>query len=365
MKSSRLWFALTVPVTLTLACEKAPAPTESPEPAGSTVAAVPDQVAPASEADQGDPGEKTTEAPVEVGEDAIAVGVFNLMWAHDSDDDRPKLAQRNMARSDEDWVWKTEAIADLLVAHKLDVVVLTELGGERELGDITEAVREKGGTSYDYPFVDAEDRFTGQNVAIISKFDVSDERRLDIKLQQHLVTEIELPGGEVITIAALQLRGGDTDERKEKRVKQARSIKRKLATLQRKRPVLILGTTESSAPPDERGYQSSAAGVLSGASSRGTHDDDCQDSANYALSTTAAGELRDHIFACGLEMRGAAVGGQDRIVREDLDPPKSTWSEIPIHKSPHRDISNHLLLWAEIVVPGSADDEDDGGGDED
>ena len=307
-----------------------------------------------------------------VGEDAIAVGTFNLQWAHDDIGEEPKLAAQNRAKTPEDWSWKVEHVAKLLVEEKLDIVAVMELGGSSEITDITMKVDELGGGWYDHAFVEGTDKRAGHQVAILSRFPITNQRRFDIFLRRHVAADIELPNGDTVTVVAVHAPEGKRS--KSQRTKQLKALRREVAKLQKEQPVIVLGTLETPTLPDDAGYKSSSAGLLAGANTK-KDADDCLDSASFysAQSTTVHGVLADRMFVCGSEVEDIELSGEDLIVREERDPADNPWSAVPIDAAPFRDVSDHLVLWAEISLPkpppeekpeGEGEGEGGGSGDE-
>jgi len=296
--------------------------------------------------------------PPKVPKDAIAVGTFNLRWAFDHIEQtrRPKLARDRVAQSERDWEWKRDQIAEILVQERLDIVALQELGGERELVDIVSSVMVKGGYEYDVAWQVNDDFYTGQSVAILSRFPLEEVRRYDLGVAKHVVADVALPAGEVITVVAVHLREGHYASQAAGRAKQARALKRELNAIQKAHPVIVLGTVNSDLLPYDDAYQGEAPGILAGSHTRATEADDCMDSGDNgaAQRTTVEGQALDRIFSCGLRIRAADVAAVDRIRREAEDPKEAAWSAVPVEEAPFRDVSDHFVLWAEIELPKRA-----------
>lgn len=329
---------VTLPLLLDLgACSKNAPPPKSP------AAAAP---APAPEAEP-----EPEPDPPKVPDDAFAIGTFNLEWAFDDlGDGRPKKAKPFVPSKPEDWAWKRDQIAQILVAEKLDVVALVEIGGEREAGDIVSAVREKGGYDYDVAWVESTDKATGQQVAILSRFSISNARRYEVPIEQQVAADVELPTGDTITVLAVHMRDGQQPAYASKRRKAARALKQKLKKEQAEHPVILLGTFNSMSKTFDDDYAKRSPGLLAGKNTS-SDADDCADSAADAASTNVEMEPLDRIFVCGLELRRAETTGQDAIVREEEDPPDAAWPSVPIAEHPHRDVSDHYVLWAEVALP--------------
>ncbi|MEM6290997.1 MAG: endonuclease/exonuclease/phosphatase family protein [Myxococcota bacterium] len=288
--------------------------------------------------------------PPKVPEDAIAVGTFNLEWAFDEIDERPKKARPHRAKSPEDWAWKRDRIVDILVTEKLDVVTLTELGGERELIDIATEVSSKGGYDYDSAWLEGKDRATGQQVAVLSRLPMSNVRRYDVAIDKHVAVDVELPTGDTVTVIAMHMREGKAPAYGSKRRKAARALNQAIAKERREHPFLITGTMNSVSHPYDDDYAKRTPGILAAKHNR-KEDDDCADSATDAGRTNIAGEPSDHIIACGLELRNATTSAEAEVVRDAEDPGDAPWPTVPIEEAPFRDVSDHYLVWAEIAMP--------------
>ncbi len=297
--------------------------------------------------------------PPKVPEDAIAVGTFNLEWAFDDMGDHPKKARPYAAKTPEDWAWKRDRIVEILVAEELDVVTLTELGGERELIDIVTEVALKDGYEYDIAWLKSSDRRTGQQVAVLSRFPMSNARRFEnVGIAKHVAVDVELPTGEEITIVAMHMRDGKAPAYASKRRKAARAMQKVIAKERKQRPVLLTGTLNSVSHPYDDDYSKRTPGILAAKNNR-VDEDDCADSATEAGRTNIAGEPSDHIIACGLELRSATTSAEEKTVREDEDPGELSWVQVPIEEAPYRDVSDHFLVWAEIAMPKPVEEEQD------
>ncbi|MCR9162925.1 MAG: endonuclease/exonuclease/phosphatase family protein [Nannocystaceae bacterium] len=321
---------------LVVGCDKQAPPATSP-------------VATAVEAEP-EPEPELEPEPPKVPEDAIALGTFNLEWAFDEIDDRPKKARAHRAKSAEDWAWKRDRIVEILVAEKLDVVTLTEIGGERELVDITTEISAKGGYDYDIAWMASKDRATGQQVAVLSRFPTSNVRRYDVSIDKHLAVDLELPTGDLVTVVAMHMREGKAPAYASKRRKAARTLNKLIAKERRERPFIITGTMNSVTHPYDDDYPKRTPGILASKHNR-SDSDDCADSASDAGRTNIAGEPSDHIISCGLELRNATTSAEEKVVRDDEDPSDAPWPSLPIEEAPFRDVSDHYLVWAELALP--------------
>lgn len=289
--------------------------------------------------------------PPKVPEGAFAIGTFNLDWAIDAADvPRTTLGKENRAKTDEDWEWKRDAIGELLAKERLDVVGLQELGGERELADIAWAIEQKGGYHYDYATVDTDDKATGLHVGLLSRWPITDARRLDANMRKQMAADVELPSGDTITVVVVHARSGHYPAYLADRRKQARSVKQAVLRVARQHPVVVLGTFHDVYTPSFAEYAASSVGIFAGASTK-SPTDDCQDSAAHVGETTVGDTPTHRIFSCGLWLSGAWASGRELVVRGRVDPPDARWTDVPIDQDPQRDIGEHLVVWAEIAMP--------------
>jgi len=288
--------------------------------------------------------------PPKVPEDAVAVGTFNVEWAFDDIDKRPKKARPHRAKTPEDWAWKRDSIAKLLAAEELDVVTLTEVGGEREAMEIADAVLTAGGYRYDVACLPTHDKATGQHVAVLSRFDMSNVRRFQTQIDKHLAVDVSLPSGDTVTVVALHLRESQQPAYASKRRKAARSLRRELHRTLAGQPFLLTGTFGSRVHPYDDDYAKRTPGILAARHNK-SDADDCADSASEAGATNVAGDPADHIVSCGLELRSASTSAEHDVIREYEDPKDAPWPSVPIEEDPYRDVSDHYIVWAEIAMP--------------
>ena len=345
-------YPLLAAALMVVACDKPASDTQPPTPekqaTGPEEGATAD--AEAKEAKEGEAAEEGKEASKEekAPKDSFTAATFNLGWAHDDLADGPKKSKENGAQKQEDWKWKVKQIAKVLIESKPDIVALHELGGSLEVTEIVTAVREAGGPEYDWAYKDSDDPRNGHNSAILSRFPVSEERRFDIHLRRHVVSEVELPTGDKVTVIAIHPPEGTRKRAVKARRNQIDALEREIRQLRDDRPVIVLATMGSNIVPADETYDKSAAGQVAGAN---TNKEDDEAKVGLVLETTTDGELADRVFSCDLKMRDAVAAGSRLIVREGVDPWDKPWSKVPVEKAPHRDISDHLMVMAEIELP--------------
>ncbi|HET6583922.1 MAG TPA: endonuclease/exonuclease/phosphatase family protein [Nannocystaceae bacterium] len=289
--------------------------------------------------------------PPKVASDAFAIGTFNLDWAIDAADvPRTTLGKENRAKTEDDWAWKRDGIAELLAKERLDVVGLQELGGERELADIAWAIEQEGGPKYDWVFVPSDDQATGLHVGLLSRFPIANERRLDANMRKQMAADVELPSGDTITVVVVHARSGHYPAYLAERRKQARSVKRALVQIAKTRPVVVLGTFHDLYTPSFPEYAAASVGIFAGTATKPATDD-CQDSAAHVGETTVTDTPAHRVFSCGLWMRAATASGRALVVRGPVDPPDARWTDVPIATDPQRDLGENLVVWAELELP--------------
>jgi endonuclease/exonuclease/phosphatase family metal-dependent hydrolase len=317
---------------------------------GPKTATTPPAPAPVAQAEP-EPEPPPPAPPPKVPDDAIAVGTFNLNWAFDHlEDSRPKQARPYVPTTAEDWEWKRDRIVEILAAEKLDIVALSEVGGEREIGDIVFYIRDKGGPDYDWAWLPGTDTHTGQQVAILSRFPIRDVRRFGVHIDKHVAADIELPGGTVATVVALHMLEGAAPAYASKRRKAARALVKQLAKASKGQPLIMLGTLNSPATRYDDGYDKSLPAILAN-KANAKEEDDCFDSGDEATRTTIHDEAFDRIITCGLELRSADISAEDTVTRDSMDPDDAPWPGVPIEAQPYRDVSDHYVVWAEVALP--------------
>ena len=270
------------------------------------------------------------------------MGTFNLQWAFDHHDDRTELANTYNAPDEAAWKWKVHAVAEVLAEHDLDVLVLQDVGGDRELWTLTNHLRETGGPDYNFAWVPSTDRRTARQTAILTKHRIYGKRRLEsVSTPVHMAAEVVFPnGGELEVVAVQVLRTSATKSHRRIRRRTADALEDRVERMMKERPVLVVGDLGVDVLPDDADYEETPAGIVA--------LDRCTDSASYpeARETTVNGEARDRILTCGVPLLMAGTSPREAIVAGDPDG-DALWHEMP---ESERDISDHLLLWAAVEV---------------
>lgn len=171
----------------------------------------------------------------------FSIGTFNTYWAYD--DEEPHLNWRER-RGDETYQETLDELADAILEIDVDILALQEVENAKVVNDLIDVLRAKG-SDYPYVFVgQGLDAFTGQDVAIISKYpaviepvlryplaleDYQDDRNGSPRvaaLPKFMRVDFSIEGT-IVTVFAAHLksqRGGETAE--EERLAQARLVRR-------------------------------------------------------------------------------------------------------------------------------------------
>ena len=192
------------------------------------------------------------------GAESVRFATFNVYWLFD---DEPPLQRWAKRREDQTWEQALAKVADAVAKIDADVIALQEVEDRRAVERLNEALAERN-KSYPYFWVGAgADPFTGQDVAIMSRFPNITEPilayttlREDFNthsgyprvaaLQKFMRVDLEILE-EAVTVYVLHLkskRGKQADSDGE-RLAQARMIRRLArATLEKGRPkVVVMG----------------------------------------------------------------------------------------------------------------------------
>ena len=190
--------------------------------------------------------------------ESVRFATFNVYWLFD---DEPPLERWADRRRNQTWEQTLAKVADAIAEIDADVIALQEVEGRRAVKRLNDALAERN-KSYSHFWVGAgTDPFTGQDVAIMSRFpnitepilaypalrqDFSSEEGRDrvAALQKFMRVDLEI-SGHPVTVYALHLkskRGNQVDSDSE-RLAQAKMIRRLVrARLEKGRPnVVVMG----------------------------------------------------------------------------------------------------------------------------
>ena len=205
--------------------------------------------------------------------ESVRFATFNVYWLFD---DEPPLERWSERRSDQTWEETLVKVAGAIAEIDADVIALQEVEDQRAVERLNDALAERN-KSYPYFWVGAgTDPFTGQDVAILSRYpnitepilayttvteDFGAEKGARVAaLQKFMRVDLEILG-QPVTVYALHLkskRGKQSDSDAE-RLAQAKMVRRLVrATLEKGKPkVVVMGDfnddTDSKAVREIRG----------------------------------------------------------------------------------------------------------------
>ncbi|MEL6825877.1 MAG: endonuclease/exonuclease/phosphatase family protein [Pseudomonadota bacterium] len=171
----------------------------------------------------------------------FSIGTFNTYWAFD--DQAPHLNWRDR-RDGETYQETLEELAQTILQIDTDILALQEVENQKVVNDLADRLRQHG---LDYPHVfvgEGLDPFTGQNVAVLSKFPaiIKPVLRYPYALEEYQDDRTGAPRvaalpkfmrvdfdveGKIVTVFAAHLksqRGGEAAE--EERLAQTRMVRR-------------------------------------------------------------------------------------------------------------------------------------------
>ena len=190
--------------------------------------------------------------------ESVRFATFNVYWLFD---DEPPLQRWADRRPGQTWEQTLAKVADAIAFIDADVIALQEVEDQRAVKRLNDALAERN-RSYPYFWVGAgTDPFTGQDVAILSRYpnitepilayptlrqDFSSEEGKDrvAALQKFMRVDLEIVG-EPVTVYALHLKSkrGNRIATDRERLAQANMIRRLVrATLEKGKPkVVVMG----------------------------------------------------------------------------------------------------------------------------
>ena len=195
-------------------------------------------------------------APVAAAE-SVRFATFNVYWLFDDEPPRQRWAGRREGLT---WEQTLAKVADAVASIDADVIALQEVEDRRAVEGLNEALAERN-KSYPHFWVGAgTDPFTGQDVAIMSRFpnitepilayttlreDFDGEKGARVAaLQKFMRVDLEI-SGEPVTVYTLHLKSkrGNQEDSDGERLAQARMVRRLVrATLEKRRPkVVVMG----------------------------------------------------------------------------------------------------------------------------
>jgi endonuclease/exonuclease/phosphatase family metal-dependent hydrolase len=304
----------------------------------------------------------------------LTICTWNLEWFFDehTGDNYAELPKKQAAPSRGDWDWKLSAVAETIGRIKPTIIALQEVENRRVLFYLTQKLRRDHGLNYRIAFIEGEDFFTEQDVAILSLSGLVEFRRRERSraefenrqfqsLTKHLIADFEWGESEMaVKLTLLNLHVRATPEAAELRQKQARLARHWLnPQIERGENVIILGdlNSEELAPDTTAGGE---IGLFRGLDTAAASDDlfDTLLRLEEPMAATHLnGRQYDRILLSppltgdgpasrGLSFRSIALR-RDLVVRgkeQDKDHFDAFW-QIP---QAERDISDHYPLVAEF-----------------
>ena len=100
----------------------------------------------------------------------LIVATWNVEWLYDNytGDNYQDLAKAQSAPSREDWNWKLAGVAKVIAEIKPTVLALQEVENQRVLFYLERLLKRDYGLDYNIAYVEGEDFFTEQDVAVLS-----------------------------------------------------------------------------------------------------------------------------------------------------------------------------------------------------
>jgi endonuclease/exonuclease/phosphatase family metal-dependent hydrolase len=305
----------------------------------------------------------------------LTICTWNVEWFFDdhTGDNFADLAKQQAAPSREEWDWKLAKVAEVLGKLRPTIVALQEVENRRVLFYLTSKLRREHDLNYRVAYIEGEDFFTEQDVAILAQSGLerySRRERLGQELERedfqsltkHLFADFAWGQGEQrVELTLLNLHTRATPQGAELRQKQARLARHWLRQeIDAGRHVVILGDLNAEEPA-QAAAPLSEIGIFRGLDTPTTADD----LADVLLSlrdeprgTHLTGKQYDRILfraplAGGegqpaLVLRSVAIR-RDLVIRgkeQDREHFNVFW-KIP---QAERDISDHYPLVAEFEL---------------
>lgn len=100
----------------------------------------------------------------------IVVATWNVEWLFDNytGDNPQELARTQSAPSREAWDWRLAGIAKVIAEIKPTILALQEIENKRVMFYLTSKLRKEYALDYDVAFIEGDDFFTEQDVAVLS-----------------------------------------------------------------------------------------------------------------------------------------------------------------------------------------------------
>lgn len=103
--------------------------------------------------------------------DRLVIATWNLEWFFDdhTGDNYQPLPKQQAAPSAADWEWKLAGVANVIAQIKPTILALQEVENRRVLFYLTRKLKTEHGLDYTVAFVEGDDYFTEQDVAVLAQ----------------------------------------------------------------------------------------------------------------------------------------------------------------------------------------------------
>jgi endonuclease/exonuclease/phosphatase family metal-dependent hydrolase len=301
----------------------------------------------------------------------ITIATWNLEWFfdHDDSDNSSALAESKKAPTKADYEWRLGELANAISAMKPTILVLQEVENEKVVNDLADQLKTEHGLDYTVCFIQGQDDYTEQDVAILASSGLQGFARLPVPmalrqdsstyktLTKHLMGVFswgKWNEEEFLTIIVVHLvaSGGEA-----KRMKQAATVRHWIEPLlEYEQNVIVLGDFNSGKKFGSSTAAQSGVGIIMGLGTPSA-DDDLYDLHNelsdddqathlngnhydrilVSPSLTTDYDYKDLVFK-SIERR------QDLVIRQDQDDShRDRYWQIP---KLQRDLSDHYPLVA-------------------
>ena len=178
--------------------------------------------------------------PTATADESVSVATWNLEWFFDADtsDNDSKVAAKQSAPSQDEWVWKLNSVAAVIAKLKPTILGLQEVEDREVLQQLTKVLKEQFDISYRIAFIEGWDQYTHQDVAFLYRTGLIEYSRKEqtaemfqskeyYNVHKHLFARFEFGSGkqrEQLLLANVHLRA--TAEKQDIRIKQCRLLRK-------------------------------------------------------------------------------------------------------------------------------------------
>ncbi|RME82895.1 MAG: hypothetical protein D6785_07365 [Planctomycetota bacterium] len=178
----------------------------------------------------------------------LRVATFNCEWLFDNDpsdqEGVPPQIKALFPKTRKEYIAKLHRVAAVLIGIRAHVYALQEIEDADVLQDLAQILEYNLKRKYEVCFKPGGDRYTRQNVGILSAYPVLDVRRFKFqrgsRVTKHLSVTIEVMG-EKVQIITLHLKAGSHERNFEKRAMQAKAIHAQIQRYVSSRNIIVMG----------------------------------------------------------------------------------------------------------------------------